>query len=246
MICLPSVNRTDVVMAPNHTSSQATSASGRTLKIKAKSSVVTMSEPSALAPTAVAYPSPTMPRAESVTAESAALTMSETSRRKLLEEAPDRARARALVDSPDAVERALKLGEDRGCADEEDDQTDRERPRFLLDVVRISQHGLRDLGAGGADQIAHLGDELAFHRGALEDETGQGDRHQDERGEREQCVVGECRGELHRPVGPVLAHDLLERQRVEQGMPREARWAGHEIAGAYLPLPVAAWRAAFR
>lgn len=27
---------------------------------------------------------------------------------------------------------------------------------------------------------------------------------------------------------------------------REARWAGHEISGAYLPLPVAAWRTAFR
>ena len=101
----------------------------------------------------------------------------------LLEEAPDRAPARLVVDAPDAVERALELGEDRGRSDQEDDQTDRERPGFLLGVVRAPQYGLRDLGPGGADQIAHLGDELLFHRGALEHETGHGHHHQDERGQ---------------------------------------------------------------
>ena len=35
------------------------------------------------------------------------------------------------------LRRALKLRKDRGRPDEQDDQTDRERHRFLLGVVRV-------------------------------------------------------------------------------------------------------------
>ena len=57
-----------------------------------------------------------------------------------------------------------------------------------------------------------LGHDLAFHGGAFEDQTGDGHRHQDQGREREERVVRQRRGKLHRPIGPILAREFLQRR----------------------------------
>jgi hypothetical protein len=75
---LPAVKSTDVARAPNHTSRQATCTSGRNLKIIAKSSAITAREPSTFTTWSATGDVSNGPPAQSPSAETAALTTSET------------------------------------------------------------------------------------------------------------------------------------------------------------------------
>src|SRR5262245_52544192 len=150
----------------------------------------------------------------------------------LLEEAPrrapHRARVEARLDLPDAIEGRLELHEHRGGADEQQGRPDHDRANALPGVTRVAQDGFDHVGAVVADHAADLRDDLAFHGGALEGQTRDGDHDQYQGRDREERVVRQGGGKLHRAIGPVGAHDFHGRE-MSRATARPDRHAAHLI-----------------
>ena len=146
-------------------------------------------------------------------AESAALTASETRRRKpTADNEPERSQAidhEALhhrtgtrFDAPDRVERRLQLEERAAGREDERDPANHCREQILVPPRRSLQQRLHGLAAFDSDQPLDLADDFTAHGFGTKERAGDGNRNEEDGRDREERVIGDRGAKAEQVVVP--------------------------------------------